>query len=251
LYAVGAVAGPAGAAAGTAARPGFSTSVRCAYTFLDHMMDKYATGTTPRLVQSFTGGALGRQHFTDSETYDDALTIDAFLAEGTPGGLTRAETIGNGLLYVQAHDPAGDGRIREAYAPKPLTAPSDVRITGKTSDAGNMAWAGMALAQLYHATGGSAYLAGAESIGNWIVANCRDTRGAGGYTGGDQADGTKIKWKSTEHNIDLYAMFTMLATETGSSSWTADAAWARQFALIPPGPARFEHLAGLPGDRRG
>ncbi|HEX4060195.1 MAG TPA: hypothetical protein VHY58_04155 [Streptosporangiaceae bacterium] len=202
-------------------------------------------------MQSFTGGALGRQHFTDSETYDDALTIDAFLAEGTPGGLTRAETIGNGLLYVQAHDPAGDGRIREAYAPKPLTAPSDVRITGKTSDAGNMAWAGMALAQLYHATGGSAYLAGAESIGNWIVANCRDTRGAGGYTGGDQADGTKIKWKSTEHNIDLYAMFTMLATETGSSSWTADAAWARQFALIPPGPARFEHLAGLPGDRRG
>ena len=84
-----------------------------AYAFLGRMMDRYATGPVPRLVQSFAGGVLGARHFTDSETYDDAVMIDALLAEGTRDGLSRAETIGNGLLYVQAHDPrptAGSGR---------------------------------------------------------------------------------------------------------------------------------------------
>jgi hypothetical protein len=78
------------------------------------MTDRYAAGSVPRLVQSFTGGVPGRQHFTASESYDDALVIDAYLAAGTAAGRSRAEVIGNGLLYVQANDPAHDGRIRTA-----------------------------------------------------------------------------------------------------------------------------------------
>jgi len=99
-------------------------------------MDRYTTGTVPRLVQSFTGGVLGRQHFTDSETYDDALIIDAYLTEGTATGLARARVIGNALLYVQAHDPRHDGRVRAAYAPLPLTSPAKVKATDPTSDVG-------------------------------------------------------------------------------------------------------------------
>src|SRR5215472_8353837 len=41
-----------------------ASSVANAYTFLDMMMDKYATGTTPRLVQSYDGGGVG--NLTDS-----------------------------------------------------------------------------------------------------------------------------------------------------------------------------------------
>ncbi len=48
------------------------------------MMDRYATGSTPRLVQSFTGGVLGRNHFTAAETYDNAVLIDAYLAAEPP-----------------------------------------------------------------------------------------------------------------------------------------------------------------------
>ena len=59
-------------------------SVQNGYTFLNHMMDLYATGTTPRLVQSFEGGVLGQQAFTDSFTYDDALMIDSYLRGGNP-----------------------------------------------------------------------------------------------------------------------------------------------------------------------
>jgi hypothetical protein len=202
-----------------------ASSEAAAYTFLDEMMDKYATGTTPRLVRSFEGGHLA--HFTDSETYDDALTIDAYLNEGTADGVARAETVGQGLLYVQAHDPAGDGRIREAYAPTPLTGPSAVTITDSTSDVGNMAWVGMALAQLYRVTGDSAFLSGAAALARWVVTNCTDSRGAGGYTGGETGTGAKIEWKSTEHNIDLVGLFSMLAQLTGDTTWTADAGRAR------------------------
>jgi hypothetical protein len=207
-------------------------SVAGAYAFLNLMMDRYTAGSTPRLVQSFTGGVLGQQGFTSSVTYDDALVIDAYLAEGTRAGRARAEVIGDGLLYVQAHDPAHDGRISAAYAPRPLLGPGDVDATDPATLAGNMAWAGQALVQLYAATGRTAYLAGAEAIGNWVQANCHDTRGAGGYTGGETADGQKIEWKSTEHNIDLYVLFTLLARETGTQGaqvWSARAAWARHF----------------------
>jgi hypothetical protein len=221
--------------------PGRASSVADAYAYLDQMMDRYASGSTPRLVQSFSGGVLEQQHLTDSFTYDDAVIIDAYLAQGTPEGLARAQTIGDALLYVQANDPAHDGRIRAAYAPTPLLDPGDVHATEETSDVGNMAWDGQALVQLYDATGETAYLAGAEAIGNWVQAHCRDTRGAGGYTGGLTARGKRIKWKSTEHNIDLYSLFTLLAQASGNPVWSTRAAWAQRFveAMWDPREGRF------------
>lgn len=217
-------------------------SVAGAYSFLNQMMDRYAAGSVPRLVQSFTGGVLGRQHFTDSETYDDAVIIDAYLATGTPAGRSRAEVIGNGLLYVQANDPLHDGRVRAAYAPLPLSSPGDVKATDPAAFAGDMAWAGQALVHLYAATGRKAYLRGAEAIGNWVQSHCHDTRGPGGYTGGETANGQKIEWKSTEHNIDLYALFSLLARETGDPAWSARAAWARRFiaAMWDAQPGLFD-----------
>jgi len=204
-----------------------TSSVAKAYEFLRLMMDKYATGSTTRLVQSFDGGPL--KHFRDAVTYDDALFVDAALAQGTQNDIARAKVIGNAFLYVQAHDKAGDGRLRAAYAPKPLRDPSDIVVDDNTSDVGNMAWVGQALVQLYAKTSDSVYLDGALRIAQWLQANTYDTRGHGGYTGGYTARGQKIEWKSTEHNIDIYAFFTMLATESGQSEWTSHAAWAQRF----------------------
>jgi hypothetical protein len=219
-----------------------------AYTFLDDMMDRYASGTTLRLVQSFTGGVLEKRGFTDSVTYDDALVIDALLARGTADDVARSEVIGNALLYVQAEDPDHDGRIRAAYAPTPLTAPADVVATDPTSDVGNMAWVGQALVQLYARTGDTSYLTGATAIGQWIERNTYDTRGAGGFTGGVSASGATIRWKSTEHNIDLYAFFTLLAAETGDTSWTTLAGWARGFVAAMWQPASGSFAVGTLDD---
>jgi hypothetical protein len=204
-----------------------SGSISAAYEFLRLMMDKYAKGSTTRLVQSFDGGPL--RNFTDAVTYDDALLVDALLAQGTPDDVARAQVVGNAFLYVQAHDKAHDGRLRAAYAPKPLRNPGDVIVDDNTSDVGNMAWVGQALVQIYAKTTDATYLNGALAIAQWLQTNTYDTRGHGGYTGGYTARGAKIEWKSTEHNIDIYAFFTMLATASGQSEWSRNAAWAKQF----------------------
>ena len=204
-----------------------SGSVSKAYAFLRTMMDRYAKGSTTRLVQSFDGGPL--KNFTDAVTYDDALFVDALLGRGSGGDIARAEVVGNAFLYVQARDKARDGRLRAAYAPRPLRNPRDVIVDDNTSDVGNMAWVGQALVQLYAKTHDASYLNGALRIARWLQANTYDTRGSGGYTGGYTAMGRKIEWKSTEHNIDIYAFFKMLATESGESQWDTYAAWAKRF----------------------
>jgi hypothetical protein len=205
-----------------------SGSVSDAYEFLRLMMDKYAKGSTTRLVQSFDGGPL--RSFKDAVTYDDALFIDALLAQGSSDDIARSEVVGNAFLYLQTNDKAKDGRLRAAYGPKPLRNPGDIHVDDNTSDVGNMAWVGQALVQLYVKTSNASFLNGALAIANWLQNNTYDTRGHGGYTGGYSASGKKIEWKSTEHNIDIYAFFTMLAAESGESEWTTNAAWAQGFA---------------------
>jgi hypothetical protein len=240
-------AGAPGPAAGVPPRQ-LRQSVAAGYVFLDQMMDRYATGPVPRLVQSFTGGPLGQQGFTASETYDDALVIDAYLAAGRPAATARAAVIAKGLLYVQANDPLHDGRIRAAYAPTPLRSPADVTVSDPATLAGNMAWAGQALVRAYAVTGRKAYLTGAEAIGTWVQAHCYDTRGPGGYTGGETASGQPIEWKSTEHNIDLYALFRMLAAATRDPAWSTRAAWARRFIVSMWNPAAHRFYVGTTTD---
>ena len=210
------------------------------YQFLDQMMDLRTSGPAWRLVQSYTGGLLGQQGDTTASTYDNAVVIDAYLAEGTAGGVARAETIGNALVYLQAHDPARDGRLRNGYAPAPLDNAHAIGVTDPASSTGTLAWAGQALVQLYAATRIRAYLRGAIALGDWIQSRCSDGR-PGGYTGGDTAAGAKIGWKSTEHNIDVYALFRLLARETGDPAWSRRAAWARRFvvSMWNPGQGRF------------
>jgi hypothetical protein len=224
------------------------SSPASAYLFLDQMMDRYATGPTLRLVQSFTGGTLQKKGFTGSVTYDDAVVIDALLVRGTPDDLARAETIGNSLLYVQADDAAHDGRIRAAYAPDPLTGPGAVTATDKKADVGNMAWVGQALLQIYARTGSPGYLTGATALAQWIQSNTVDTRGSGGYTGGLPARGAKIQWKSTEQNLDVFALFSLLATEPSGSAWAARAAWARQFVVSMWAPSAGRFYVGTTTD---
>jgi hypothetical protein len=206
-----------------------ATSAELGYEFLYRMMDRYASGSRPRLVQSFAGGKLEKRHFTDSLTYDDALIIDALVVRGTAEDVARAKLIGEALLYVQANDPSHDGRIRAAYAPAPLTSPAAVQATDATSDVGNVAWVGQAFVQLYARTADSAFLSAAKSAGEWIQVNAYDTRGAGGYTGGIEENGSRIKWKSTEHNVDVFSFFELLATQTGEAVWRTRAQWARGF----------------------
>jgi hypothetical protein len=223
--------------AATAQITGTAPGVPSAYQFLDHMMDLRATGTVPRLVQSYTGGLLGAQDYTASSSYDDALVIDAYLAERTAGGRARAEVVGNAMLTALAQAAPQGGGLYDEYTPAPLYRPADVQPASGSRTTGNAAWAGNALVQLYAATGALSYLSGAETMAGWIQANSADPRGAGGYTGGYANSGAKLQWKSTEQNIDVYAFFSLLGRESGLAAWAARAAATRRFVVSMWNPA--------------
>ncbi len=214
------------------AATGFLASFDKAYSFLNTMMDAYAQGSTIRLVQSYSD-----QQGLESTafTYDNAVVIHAYLVRGESEDVSRAEVLGNGFLYAQQNDSFNDGRLRQAYfVNSPDTHGAYVQPAGAPfyffgSSTGDLAWAGLALAQLYRQTHNSNYLSGAVKLATWIYTNTFDTRGAGGYTAGVDGKNNKLMYKATEHNIDVYAFFTMLATLTGNSSWTTRAQSAAAF----------------------
>ena len=222
-------------------------SLNHAFTFVNTMMDAYATGSTVRLTQSYSDQALGATAFT----YDNAVLIHAYLASEDPDNLPRAEVLGQGLLYAQANNfPVADGRFAQAYYVNGAAPGTDVFITPAaapyyfyTSAVGDQAWAGMALAQLYKRTGAKSYLAGALKVANWIVTNAYSTSGKGGYSFGTTINQynqsvPSTNGKSTEHNIDTYAFFTMLdkltedGTASNSKSWKALAEHALEFLRL-------------------
>ena len=210
----------------------FATGAQKSHVFLQSMMDAYAQGQTLRLIQSYSDQM---QLQSTSFVYDNAVVINALLERGDQPNLQRARLLGQALLYAQQNDSSGDGRVRQAYFVdqpdthgvflRPALAP--FFFIGSTT--GDMAWAGMALAHLSARTGERQFLNGAVRLGQWIVSNTFSSSGAGGFTAGVDASNNPLTYKSTEHNIDAYALFTMLARLTGDSSWASQALRARTF----------------------
>jgi hypothetical protein len=222
----------AGGEAASAENSLLAAGVAKTYAFLHTMMDAYAQGQTLRLIQSYSDqmGLL-----STSFAYDNAVVINALLERGDTANLQRALLLGKALLYAQQIDSIGDGRVRQAYFVdqpdtngvflRPALAP--FFFIGSTT--GDMSWVGMALAHLFARSGEQQFLNGAARLGQWIVKNTFSTSGAGGFTAGVDSNNSPLTYKSTEHNIDAFALFTMLAQLTGDSSWATQALHARSF----------------------
>jgi hypothetical protein len=243
----------------------YETSIEKAYQFQNMMMDAYASGSTVRLTQSYSDQALGATAFT----YDNAVAIDAYLVRGGPDNLARAEVLGKGLIYAQATNfPVNDGRFAQAYfvnvaasdGSGAFITPAAFPFYFYSSAVGDQAWAGMALAQLYRRTGEAEYLTAALKVANWIVANTYNTLGPGGYSFGTTINPSNesvpsTNGKSTEHNIDTYAFFSMLAeiTHNGSaangSSWKSLAEHALDFVLAMYNATGVYFYTGTLGDQ--
>ncbi len=227
-----ATAGLVSASGGTLAyaSPILTTSVSNGFLFLNQMMDAYAQGSTVRLCQSYSDQIAGGTFFSTAFVYDNALLLLAYLARRTQEDTQRAKVIGNALLYAQRHDPTPDGRFRQAYFAG-VADSNGVYVTPglsffQGSAVGDVAWPGIALAQLYARTGIKEYLDGAVAAANFIETTTRDNVNVppgGYYFGNGQSN------KSTEHNIDVFALFTLLATLTGDNFWLDGANHAKAF----------------------
>jgi hypothetical protein len=221
---------------------GASPDASSACDALLHQVDGQAGG--PRFAPSFptvTEGPLYNTTFV----YDQSVAAIALVG---CGHAPQARVLADALLAALERDRYWhDGRLRNGYAAGPVTpGPGPVKLAGwwdkqqgrwledryqVGSDVGNMAWAIMALLAVRGSERDSPYVAAAQQIGHWIEKR-RDTRGAGGFTGGTEGSEPtpgENGWKSTEHNTDLAAAFSELATATGDPRWRRDAFAAARF----------------------
>lgn len=208
-------------------------------------------GNAPVLLRSYDSRrgqgapALAPLH-SSAFTYDNALAVIALLACHRRA---QAERIGEALRLAAMNDT----RLRDAYragvvaGDRPLPngwwdaerkrwVDAAHRYSGAYQDStscGNVAWTALSLLALHHATGEMRWRDAAVHLAAWVVAHASDTRGAGGFDGGIESFllvPRKAMWKSTEHNIDLVALFEWLGRISApGGDWNAQATRARAF----------------------
>jgi len=123
----------------------------------------------------------------------------------------------------------------------------------------------LALLDFYEVTNEQKYLQAADQLGNWVITNTSDNRGTGGFTAGYDgwengaaASGSSFQcasnvivngqckrlYKSTEHNIDLYAAFSRLYADEQLGQWAAAAQQAKTFFLSMWDPVEGKFWTG-------
>jgi hypothetical protein len=175
--------------------------------------------------------------------YDNALAIMALLSCDRVAPARRI-----GAAFVAALDSTSGAapRLRNVYRAgvvQRLPLPNgwwDAASQRWVEDAyqlgtatGNVAWVALSLLALdARDTGDARWRGTAERLATWAIDNARDTRGDGGYSGGVHgfdASPQRLGWKSTEHNIDLVALFDQLVTLKDETRWRVARDHARRF----------------------
>ena len=233
--------------------------------FLDSAWYDWARPREPRLPASFAI-ETSDQEFDQvqrgfAHVYDSALAEIAFLALDD---VRHARLIADALCYAVENDPDGNwiqGGIRNCYSAGdsalpagwlPTGRPAAARLAGfwhREGDAehpdgvwyqdeyanavyvGNIAWAGIALCHVARVTGDEKYLKIAKRLGHWIISHARAKSGFRGGMDYWAKQATPVPWTSTEHCIDSFVLFTLLAgaDPANAAGWSDEAQHAREF----------------------
>jgi len=197
--------------------------------FIIRQMDKFTLPTgypvgynEPCLLQTYDVGLGDPLHFR-ADVYDSALAAIYILERGANfhGGdyLGRARSIVDGIRLVQDHDPVYEHAVRTSYWADDLYNETTglARIDQGDVGTGNNSFAALALTRFYHATGEQVYLDAAKGMADFIDTEFRQTDTVppifNGYSMGIDAAGNPHHpdGRSTEHNVDVYAMARSLA----------------------------------------
>lgn len=169
----------------------------------------------------------------------------------------RACQIADAIIYALNNDRYyTDGRLRNAYmGGNPQSFPGWFSMRGKefarmpgfydaaagmwyedvyavsAGSTGNMAWAILALCEVYENAGGNEkYLRAAQQIGDFVLTLETVNGFTGGYEGWEGKE-TRVSYLSTEHNADLISAFGSLHKLTGEQKYANASALARSFVL--------------------
>eukprot|EP00026_Physarum_polycephalum_P009296 Phypoly_transcript_09414.p1 GENE.Phypoly_transcript_09414~~Phypoly_transcript_09414.p1 ORF type:complete len:390 (+),score=32.96 Phypoly_transcript_09414:120-1289(+) len=202
-------------------------------TFLSNQMDQF-TPFGPRYVQTYRypkGHDIPQEQLYRGDTYDTAITTIYFLERGN---FSRASALADALYLAIMHDSNGEGRIATAIDSRNLFSAELEYCTNvlfseaDSTSTGSVAWAGLALARAYHYLKTSTYLEGAILAGNWIISRLKFEDVIKGFAGGEEW-GEARKWRSVEHNAQVYALFRMLSSITQDHKWESNTEHARDF----------------------
>jgi hypothetical protein len=205
-------------------------------------------------------------------TYDNAVALLAFLADGSSDGVRRARLLGDAFVYATTHDRFyTNGQVRSAYACGDISVPHGWIVNGKENtvaipgffdvssnafyevnnvdiDTGDNAWTMIALEALYAKTRDASYLSAATAIGNFIQSFYSDSGLYPGFLGGisdaESANPSPRTYASTEHNLDIYAAFCRMSELTGDPAWSDRAQDAQSFVELMWDQTNGCYLAG-------
>ncbi|ADY68209.1 hypothetical protein [Agrobacterium tumefaciens] len=232
------------------------------------LVGKMDKSTPPFIFRSFEpapgGKALDPALSNAGFTYDNALATIALFSCGNDA---EAKRVADALLLAVNNDRYySDGRLRNAYRSGPVANENDAMLlpgfwseASKTwveddyqvgSATGNLAWAALALLTASERLSNPSYVQAATKLMRWIDAHTAGVRDIG-YTGGTfghEPAPAKLEWKSTEHNLDVYAVAGWLAEIEGARAWQAMRDKTRKFldAMWNEQQGRF-YVGSLPG----
>lgn len=206
---------------------------------------------TPRFIASYETSVEER---ADSKyianaafSYDNALCAMAFTSVGEQ---ERARLILDAFVYAIENDRYPGSKVRNAYAyGNPHSFPGwggYARLPGFYEDGkycedayqvgtniGNTSYVVLALLKYYNKYGGEKYLDTAGAIMDSTLQYCADDSGCGYFAGYDgwpeSGDVKRFTYKSTEHNIDVYAACSALYEITHDKKYSDAASSALRF----------------------
>lgn len=222
-------------------------------------------GNGPMLLPSYPDLQPGTRKALANAAYvyDNALAGIALTACGEPA---QAQRIADALLLAAAHDPSfKDGRLRNAYRSGAVIG-GKVELPGYWDGrgnywsqdpyqlgtaTGNVAWVALLWLTVHDSTHAPRYLEAAVTQLHWIQAHTFSKQTpaayAGGFFGYDNAQQAQ-HWKSTEHNLDVYAAATWAARDAGDATLNAQAKVAGDLVRSMWDPAGHRFFVGTLDD---
>ncbi len=242
-------------AAGTDADPATSLA-GAACAAIAARVDRHG-GNDPLLLASWESGedAIEPALATAAFVYDNALAVIALCACGrTPAALRIGRA-----LRAAALAPT---RLRNVLRAGPAEAAplpngwwdagaqrwnEDAQQMGTAT--GNVAWVGLALLRLHAEDADPRWIEAAARLGRWVIEETRGgDRGFSGGIDGFDAAPRRLGWKSTEHNVDLVALFAALAALDDDPRWPAARDRARRFVAAQWDAAAGHFVTGTLAD---